>query len=78
MRSRRKGPAGSPEPARWQQQMAVWERARLCRTCKAAFWPDGVLRADIPASPMIPIDQFPLMVVTMAERAHGMQYAGKL
>lgn len=63
--------AGSAARARWQQQMAVWEQARLCTACRAAFWPDGVLTPAIPASPLIPLHQFPLTVVTMAERAHG-------
>ncbi len=51
--------------------MAVWEAARLCLRCRAAYFPAGVLRADFPASPPIPMEQFAVMVVTMAERAYG-------
>ncbi|MCX5212257.1 hypothetical protein OG689_23730 [Kitasatospora sp. NBC_00240] len=54
-----------------QRRAAVWEAALLCRRCEAAFFPDGVLRPDFPASPLIPPASFPLMVATMAERAYG-------
>ncbi|MFI6448667.1 hypothetical protein [Kitasatospora sp. NPDC050543] len=57
---------------RFRQRTAVWEAAQLCRRCRSAFFADGVLRADFPASPPIAVEQFPLMVATMAERVlHG-------
>ncbi len=52
----------------WAGRMQVWEQARVCLTCRGAFFPEGVLRAGLGASPLIALDQFPLMVVTMAER----------
>ncbi|MFF1873455.1 hypothetical protein [Kitasatospora herbaricolor] len=54
-----------------RRRTAVWGAALLCRRCAAAFFPDGVLRADFPASPAIPLAGFPPMVAAMAERAYG-------
>ncbi|MFC8450308.1 hypothetical protein [Kitasatospora sp. NPDC057223] len=59
------------QTALWKGRQAVWEAARLCRRCRVAYFPAGVLRADFPASPPIPLEQFAVMVVTMAERAYG-------
>ncbi|MEV6972607.1 hypothetical protein [Kitasatospora sp. NPDC093806] len=59
------------QQAFWQRNHAVWQAAWLCRRCRVAFFPDGVLRKDFAASPPIPLDQFPLWVVTAAERAYG-------
>ncbi|WP_035847988.1 hypothetical protein [Kitasatospora azatica] len=57
--------------ALYTRRMQVWEHAQVCRDCKGAFFAEGVLHPGIPASPLITLDQFPLMVVTMAERAYG-------
>ncbi|MGF1428543.1 hypothetical protein [Kitasatospora sp. LaBMicrA B282] len=55
----------------YTRRSQVWEHADVCLDCPGAFFAEGVLRADIPASPLIALDRFPLMVVTMADRAYG-------
>ncbi|MFE7190842.1 hypothetical protein [Kitasatospora sp. NPDC057541] len=57
--------------AHWQRHQHVWQAAWFCRRCRVAFFPDAVLRPDFPASPPIRLEQFPLWVVTAADRAHG-------
>ena len=59
------------QTAHWKRRTAVWEAARLCRLCRVAYFPAGVLRADFPASPAIPLEEFAVMVAVMAERAYG-------
>ncbi|WP_327681822.1 hypothetical protein [Kitasatospora sp. NBC_00458] len=71
--------AGLPTREEWspelrdqrKRQFRVWEAAWLCRRCLVAFFPDGAVRPDFPASPAIPVGEFPLWVVTAAERAFG-------
>jgi hypothetical protein len=53
----------------YTRRAQVWEHAQVCLDCPGAFFAAGVLRPDFPASPLIELAQFPLMVTTMAERA---------
>ncbi|GAA1221151.1 hypothetical protein GCM10009665_09130 [Kitasatospora nipponensis] len=55
----------------YTRRLQVWEFARVCLDCPGAFFEAGVLRADVPASPLIELRQFPLMVATMADRVHA-------
>ncbi|MER7705569.1 hypothetical protein ABTX81_22090 [Kitasatospora sp. NPDC097605] len=57
--------------ASWQRHQHVWQASWFCRRCHVAFFPDAVLRPDFLASPPIPLDQFPLWVVTATDRAYG-------
>ncbi|MFJ3794195.1 hypothetical protein [Kitasatospora sp. NPDC090091] len=61
----------APTRAQWEQHRRVWRAAWLCRRCQVAFFPAASLRPDFPASPAIPVEQFPLWVATTAERAFG-------
>ncbi len=71
IRHREKVAAHRRETGYQRRRAAVWEAALLCRRCTVTFFPGGVLRADIPASPAIALERFPVMVATMADRAHG-------
>ncbi|MFC5890965.1 hypothetical protein ACFP0N_39040 [Kitasatospora aburaviensis] len=70
-RAAQQGRAAAPTRAQWEQHRRVWRAAWLCRRCQVAFFPAASLRPDFPASPAIPVEQFPLWVVTTAERAFG-------
>ncbi|MFJ9611395.1 hypothetical protein ACIRS1_34160 [Kitasatospora sp. NPDC101176] len=59
------------QKAQWQRNLSVWQAGWLCLGCRAAFFPDAAIRPDFPASPALPLDQFPLWVMTAAERAFG-------
>ncbi|MGV9268277.1 hypothetical protein ACWDRR_26840 [Kitasatospora sp. NPDC003701] len=64
--------AASPEEeARRQLHTRVWQAGWLCRRCQVAFFPEASIRPGFPASPAIPVEQFPLWVMTAAERAFG-------
>ncbi|MFF2352336.1 hypothetical protein ACFVVL_21440 [Kitasatospora sp. NPDC058115] len=66
--------AARPNPMQqtlWQRRHQVWQAAWFCHRCHVAFFPAAVLRPDFPASPPIPLDQFPLWVVTATDRVHG-------
>ncbi|MFJ1703272.1 hypothetical protein [Kitasatospora sp. NPDC088346] len=60
---------GPGERARWERRTAVWERARLCRTCRTAFWPAGALGEGFAASPPVPLERFPLTVAGLADQS---------
>ncbi|MFF2661086.1 hypothetical protein ACFVUH_27450 [Kitasatospora sp. NPDC058032] len=60
-----------PLHAVWQRNQHVWQAARFCHRCRVVFFPDAALRPDFPASPPIRPEQFPLWVVTAADRAYG-------
>ncbi|WP_395298297.1 hypothetical protein ACF9IK_36190 [Kitasatospora hibisci] len=70
-RAARRGQGAAPTRAQWEQHRRVWRAAWLCRRCQVAFFPAATVRPDFPASPAIPVDQFPLWVATTAERAFG-------
>ncbi|MFE0464284.1 hypothetical protein ACFW1A_34025 [Kitasatospora sp. NPDC058965] len=53
----------------YTRRAQVWEHAQVCLDCPGAFFAAGVLRPDFPASPLIGLGQFPVMVATMADRA---------
>ncbi|MFD7581766.1 hypothetical protein [Kitasatospora sp. NPDC059817] len=73
-RHRRAVERGLPEQrALWQRHLHVWQAGWLCRRCQVAFFPDASIRPDFPASPAIPVEQFPLWVMTAAERAFAGQ-----
>ncbi|MGW4897031.1 hypothetical protein ACWEQL_32940 [Kitasatospora sp. NPDC004240] len=57
--------------AQWELHHRVWQDGWLCRRCRVAFFPEGAIRPDYPASPAIPVEQFPVWVTTAAERAFG-------
>ncbi|MFE6866757.1 hypothetical protein ACFVFS_09380 [Kitasatospora sp. NPDC057692] len=59
------------QQALWQRHHFVWQSAWLCRRCRVAFFPAAALRPDVAASPPIPLDQFPLWVVTASDRTYG-------
>lgn len=73
-RSRRRAAPASSSPeetARRQLHARVWQAGWLCRRCQVAFFPEASIRPGFPASPAIPVEQFPLWVMTAAERAFG-------
>ncbi|MFJ9950663.1 hypothetical protein [Kitasatospora sp. NPDC091207] len=76
-RSRRSRASGGPgagtpeEVARRKRHLLVWQAGWLCRRCRVAFFPEASIRQGFPASPAIPLEQFPLWVMTAAERAFG-------
>ncbi|MFI8082076.1 hypothetical protein ACIF6L_14970 [Kitasatospora sp. NPDC086009] len=73
-RSRRRPGSGSPEEEAHRQPHArVWQAGWLCRRCRVAFFPEASIRPGFPASPAIPLEQFPHWVMTAAERAFGAQ-----
>ncbi|MEV7027629.1 hypothetical protein [Kitasatospora sp. NPDC093558] len=73
-RERRTWEAGQDLPERqalWQRHMRVWQAGLLCRRCWVAFFPAGSTRPDAPASPPIPLAQFPSWVMAGAGPATG-------
>ncbi len=55
----------------WERCHRVWQAAWLCRRCRVAFFPEGSISPDYPASPAIAVAQFPMWVTTTAGRAFG-------
>jgi uncharacterized membrane protein len=71
-RRRRSAERGlSEQQAHWQRHLRVWQAAWLCQHCQVAYFPEASIRPGFPASPAIPVEQFPLWVMTAAERAFG-------
>ncbi|PYC67848.1 hypothetical protein C7C46_29870 [Streptomyces tateyamensis] len=55
----------------YTRRTQVWEHAQVCLDCPGVFFAAGALRPDFPASPLIELGQFPVMVATMADRAYA-------
>ncbi|MCG6494432.1 hypothetical protein [Kitasatospora sp. A2-31] len=70
-RAAQQGQGAAPTRVQWEQHRRVWRAAWLCRRCRVTFFPAASIRPDFPASPAIPVEQFPLRVATTAERAFG-------
>ncbi|MFD0273528.1 hypothetical protein ACFVHB_06360 [Kitasatospora sp. NPDC127111] len=71
---RRRLRTAAPHPQQreqWQRLRQVWRAAWLCRRCQVAFLPSGSIRPDSPASPPIPLTEFPHWMATTAERSNG-------
>ncbi|MET9618472.1 hypothetical protein [Kitasatospora indigofera] len=63
--------AAGARHAVWERCHRVWQAAWLCRRCRVAFFPEGAVSPDYPASPAIAVAQLPMWVTTTAERAFG-------
>ncbi|MER8184480.1 hypothetical protein [Kitasatospora sp. NPDC094015] len=57
--------------ALWERQYRVWQAAWWCRRCRVAFFPEGAVAPGHPASQAVPLLQFPMWVVSTAERVWG-------
>ncbi|RKE23309.1 hypothetical protein [Streptomyces sp. TLI_171] len=57
----------------WQLVHGVWRAAWLCRGCAVAFFPQGSLRPDFPASPPLRLEHFQDW---LTETAKQTEYAG--
>ncbi|WP_146616356.1 hypothetical protein [Kitasatospora sp. SolWspMP-SS2h] len=67
---RRRTAGGRPlSDEQWQLAHAIWQRAWLCRGCRAVFFPAGAFQPDAPASRALSFEHFHAWLVETAWHA---------